>query len=128
MYKEKLNAYIINEANFVTKPKHECHWLPGQFDPKLDENCIDPQQPLEKLLATPDKSGTDPVLLEQSIKLIKLWSENLAYLWDRNKFIAAETVLKDHSITALKYDGIDDLQKLLSKGLCKKTMRDFFQK
>ena len=79
-------------------------------------------------MATPDESGTDPVLLEQSIKLIKLWSENLAYLWDRNKFITTETVLKDHSITALKYDGIDDLQKLLSKGLCKKTMRDFFQK
>ena len=80
MYKEKFNAYIINEANFVTKPEHECHWLPGQFDPNLDENHIDPQQTLEKLLATSDESGTDPALLEQSIKLIKLWSENLAYL------------------------------------------------
>ena len=94
MYKEKLNSYIINKANFVTKPEHECHWLPGKFDQKLDENCIDPQQTFEKLLAIPDKSGTNPALLEYSINLIKLWSENLAYLWDRNKFIAAETVLK----------------------------------
>ena len=73
----------------------------------------------EKLFAIPDKSGTNPELLEYSINLVKLWSENLAYLWDRNKFIATETVLKHHSITTLKYDGIDDLQKLLSEGLCK---------
>ena len=25
LYKEKLNAYIINDANFVAKPEHECH-------------------------------------------------------------------------------------------------------
>ena len=52
----------------------------------------------------------------------------MAYLWDINKFIATETVLKHHSIASLKYDGIDDLQKLLSEGLCKKPMRDHFQK
>ena len=77
----------------MTKPEHECHWLPGQFNPKLDENCIDPQQTLEKLLATPDESETDPVLLEQSINLIKFWSENLAYLWDRNKFITTTVII-----------------------------------
>jgi len=46
LYKERLNSYIINEANFVTKPKHECHWPPSKFDQKLDENCIHPQQTL----------------------------------------------------------------------------------
>ena len=35
--KKKLNVIISNEANFVTKPEHECqchcHWLPGKnFD------------------------------------------------------------------------------------------------
>ena len=60
------------------------------------KNCIDPQQTFEKLLAIQDESGTNPALLEYSINLVKLWSEHLAYLWDRNKFIAAETVLKHH--------------------------------
>ena len=129
LFKEKLNAYIINEANFVTKPEHECHWHPSyHFHQKLDKNRIDPQDTFEKLLAIPDKLGTNPELLEYAINLVKLWSENLAYLWDRNKFIAAETVLKHHSITALKYDGIDALQKLLTEGLSKKPMRVFFQK
>jgi len=112
----------------VTKSEHECHWLPGQLDPKLDENRIDPQETFENLCAIPDKLGTRLELLEYSINLVKLWTEKLAYLWDRNKFIAAESVLKHHSIASLKYDGIDDLQKLLSKALCKKPMRDFFQK
>ena len=70
LYKEKLNAYITNEANFVTKPEHDCHWLPGKFDQKLDENCIDPQETFEKLFAIPDKLGTHPELLEYSINLV----------------------------------------------------------
>ena len=128
LYREKVNDYISNEANFVTKPEHECHWHPTTFDQKLDENRIHPQETVEKLSANPEKSATSSELLEYSLNLVKLWTEKLAYLWDRNKFIAAETVLKHHSIASLKYDGIDDLQKLLSEGLCKKPMRDFFQK
>ena len=69
-----------------------------------------------------------PALLELSISLVQLWTENLADLWDRKKFIASETVLKHPSITALKYDGLDALQKLLTEGLCKKNMKDHFQK
>ena len=96
----------------MTKPEHECHWLPGKyFHQNLDEDRIDPQHTFKKLLniQIPDESGTNPGLLQYSINLVKVWSENLAYLWDRNKFIAAETVLKHHSITALKSDGIDAL-------------------
>jgi len=37
LYQEKLNVIISNEANVVTKPEHECHYLPGKnLDPSLD--------------------------------------------------------------------------------------------
>ena len=68
--------------------------------------------------------GKNPALLEVSLNLVKLWTENLADLCFRNKFIAAQTLLKHPSITALKYDDIDALQKLLTEGLCKKTWRN----
>ena len=124
LYREKVNDYISNEANFVTKPEHECHWLPGKyFHLNLDEHRINPQLTLQKVLdiQIPDESENNPALLELSLNLVKLWTENLADLWDRNNFIAAQNLLKHPSITALKYDGIDALQKSLTEGLCKKT-------
>jgi len=122
LYREKCNDYISNEANFVTKPEHECHWLPGKyFHPNLDEHRINPQLTFQKVLDIQilDESGKNPALLELIINLVKLWTENLADLWDRNKFIAAQNLLKHPSITALKNDGIDALQKSLTEGLCK---------
>ena len=131
LYREKINIIISDTANFVTKPEHECHWLPGiTFNQTLDEDRISHRLAIQKLfdLQIPHESETNPALLELSISLVQLWTENLADLCDRNKFIASETVLKHPSITALKYDGLDALQKLLTEGLCKKNMKDHFQK
>jgi len=56
--------------------------------------------------------------------MIQLWTENLDDLWERNKYIATETVLKHRLITVLKYDGINELQTLLTEGLCKKLLQE----
>ena len=112
------------EHFFVTNPpEHECHWLPDKhFNQILDEHHISPRLTFQKALdiQIPDEPEKNPALVKLSLILVQLWTENLADLWERNKFIAAETVLKHPSITALKYDGIDALQKLLTEGLCKK--------
>jgi len=110
LYREKVNGYISNEANFVT------------INQNLDEHCISPRLTFQKALdiQIQDEPEQKRALVESSLVLAQLWTENLADLLERNKFIAAETVLKHHSITALKYDGIDALHKLLTKGLFKK--------
>ena len=60
--------------------------------------------------------------------MIQLWTENLDDLWERNKYIATETVLKHRLITVLKYDGMNELQMLLPEDLCKKCMKEYFDK
>jgi len=116
--KKKLNVIISNEANFVTKPEHEfqchCHWLPGKnFDQTLDKDRINPRHSRQKALeiVIPDESkGNAFAIVEFLLHMIQLWIEYLDDLWERNKYIASETVLKHPLITVLKYDGNNRFQ------------------
>ena len=114
LYQEKLNVIISNEENFVTKPEHECYWLPGKnFDQTLDKDRINPRHSRQKALkiVIPDESkGNAFAIVEFLLHMIQLWIEYLDDLWERNKYIASETVLKHPLITVLKYDGNNRFQ------------------
>ena len=71
----------------------------------------------------PDEpEGNAHAIVDFSLDMVQLWTDHFDDLWERNKYIASETVLKHRLITVLNYDGINELRTLLAEGLCKKGM------
>jgi len=132
MYSEQLNVVMSNEDNFVIKPKQNCYWHPGMnFDSSLDTDRINPrhthQEALKIVIPDESKRNTNDII-SHSLEMVQLWMECLDDLWERNKNIVSETILKHRSITLLKYDGIKELQKTRTEGLCKNHRKEYFDK
>ena len=70
----------------------------------MEKERINPRLTFQEVLAIeiPDESDENGhELVEYSLVMIQLWTEYLDGLWERNKYIAAENVLKHRLIAVL---------------------------